>query len=69
VADVGVAVLVGDRVGPALDRRSSTSTVAPQERQTRWWWCVPEQRRQIASPSSLRSMSTSPASASAASVR
>ena len=46
-----------------------TSTVRPQLRQTRWWWCPVEQRRYAVSPSAFRSASSSPASAIACRVR
>ncbi len=45
VADVGEAVLGGDAVAQRSTAGPSTSTVAPQERQTRWWWWVSEHRR------------------------
>ena len=46
VADVGEAVLAGDRRRSSARRSGPRPRrCAPQARQTRWWWWVSEQRR------------------------
>ena len=70
VVDVDVSRACRPPSWPIARRQApSTSTVAPQCRQTRWWWWPSLHRRYIASRSGLCSTSTSPASARVCNVR